>query len=113
VHTFSVIAEAHLGLAKTYCVLALADAIELLKLGLVNALESHNVSAALPPTLCRGAQVGRVSRATYLAGEVDLNGLDADVLGAQRHDVVCAVTVCIEDAVLGGTQGAIVLMVVE
>lgn len=36
--TFSVIAEAHLCLAQTNCVLSLADAIELLEVGLLNAL---------------------------------------------------------------------------
>lgn len=37
--TFSVVAEAHLGLTQTDRVLALADAIELFKLGLVDALQ--------------------------------------------------------------------------
>jgi hypothetical protein len=37
--TFSVIAEAHLGLAEANGVLALANAIELLKLCLVDALD--------------------------------------------------------------------------
>jgi hypothetical protein len=37
--TFPVVAEAHLGLAKTNCVFALADAIELLKLCLIDALD--------------------------------------------------------------------------
>ena len=46
--TLSVITEAHLGLAKADCVLSLANAIELLKLGLVNALKT-NVSAASIP----------------------------------------------------------------
>jgi hypothetical protein len=36
--TFPVITEAHLGLSKTNCVFPLANAIELLKLGLGNAL---------------------------------------------------------------------------
>ena len=43
-HTFSVIAEAHLGLAETNCVFALRDAIELLKFGLVDALRVLLVS---------------------------------------------------------------------
>ena len=34
-----------------------------------------------------------MQRETYLAGEVDLNGLDADVLRAFRHDAVRR-TVC-------------------
>jgi len=38
--TFSVVAEAHLGLAEANGVLALADAIELLEICLVNALEA-------------------------------------------------------------------------
>lgn len=38
-HTFAVVAERHLGLAEANCVLALRDAIELLKLGLVDALK--------------------------------------------------------------------------
>jgi len=37
--TFPVIAEAHLGLAKTNCVLPLTDAIELLELALVDTLQ--------------------------------------------------------------------------
>lgn len=36
--TFSIIAEAHLSLSKTNCVFPLTNAIELLELGLVNAL---------------------------------------------------------------------------
>jgi hypothetical protein len=38
VPTFPVVTEAHLGLAEADGVLALADAIELLELGLVDAL---------------------------------------------------------------------------
>ena len=37
-HTFTVITEAHLGLAKTNGVLALTNAIELFELSLVNTL---------------------------------------------------------------------------
>jgi hypothetical protein len=37
-NTFSIIAEAHLGLHETNCIFPLANAIELLKLCLVNAL---------------------------------------------------------------------------
>lgn len=36
--TLSVITEGHLGLAETNCVLSSRNAIELLKLGLLNAL---------------------------------------------------------------------------
>lgn len=39
IHTFTVITEAHLGLAQTDGVLALTDAIEFLELCLVDALE--------------------------------------------------------------------------
>lgn len=38
--TFSVVAKAHLGLAQANSVFALADAIELLEICLVNALEA-------------------------------------------------------------------------
>ena len=37
--TLSVITEGHLGLAETNCVLSSGNTIELLKLGLVNALK--------------------------------------------------------------------------
>jgi hypothetical protein len=43
--TLSIVAEAHLGLAEADCVLSLANAIELLELGLVDTLEMK-VSAA-------------------------------------------------------------------
>jgi hypothetical protein len=79
--TFSVVAEAHLGLAETNGVLALADAIELLELCLVDALHGF-------PSATHGTRRGNVWTAkTYLAGDVQLNGLDADVLGSLRHDV--------------------------
>jgi hypothetical protein len=79
--TFSVVAEAHLGLAETNGVLALADAIELLELCLVDALHGF-------PSATHGTRRGNVwTVETYLAGDVQLNGLDADVLGSLRHDV--------------------------
>lgn len=56
--TFSIIAEAHLGLAEANCVFSLAHAIELLQLTLVYTL----------------------------TGKVDFDGLDADVLRSGRHD---------------------------
>lgn len=43
--TFSVIAEAHLGLAEADCIFPLADAIELLELGLIDALHIELVHA--------------------------------------------------------------------
>jgi hypothetical protein len=45
--TFSVVAEAHLGLAETNGVLAGADAIELLELCLVDALQSSGQRSML------------------------------------------------------------------
>lgn len=39
--TFSIVAEAHFSLAKTNCVFALANAIELLKLGLIDTLNRY------------------------------------------------------------------------
>lgn len=39
--TFSVIAEAHLGLSKTNCVFPLTNAIELFQLDLVDALPNN------------------------------------------------------------------------
>jgi hypothetical protein len=80
VHTLAVVAEAHLGLAETNGILASANAIELLELGLVDALEGNSKSALR----ISGATIGDVGD-TYLRREVDLNGLDADVLGASRH----------------------------
>jgi hypothetical protein len=58
VDVLTIVAEAHLGLAKTNGVLSGANAIELLELNLIN----------------------------ILAGEVKLNGLDANVLRTGRHD---------------------------
>ena len=53
--TFSVVAEAHLGLAETNGVLALADAIELLELGLVDALQASRQ----PPMALEREMFGR------------------------------------------------------
>jgi hypothetical protein len=74
--TFSVVAEAHLGLAEANGVLAGADAIELLELCLVDALQSSGQRSML---LERRPYFG--SGQSYLAGHVKLNGLDTDVLG--------------------------------
>jgi hypothetical protein len=81
VHTLAVVAEAHLGLAETNGILASANAIELLELGLVDALKGGTVKSALRIS---GVAIGHVGD-THLRREVDLNGLDADVLGAGRH----------------------------
>jgi hypothetical protein len=53
--TFSVVAEAHLGLAETNGVLALADAIELFELCLVDALHATRQ----PPMALEGEMFGR------------------------------------------------------
>ena len=50
-HTLAVVAEGHLGLAETNGVLACGDAIELLKLGLVDALQEKKLVV-----LTRGVQ---------------------------------------------------------
>lgn len=47
VHTLTVVAEAHLGLAETNGILASANAIELLQLGLVDALEGETIKSVL------------------------------------------------------------------
>jgi hypothetical protein len=73
-HTLTVIAEAHLGLAETDGVLAGTDAIVLLQFSLVDTLKELLVGIE---------QFG--GKKTNLGGEVDFNGLDADVLGTGRH----------------------------
>jgi hypothetical protein len=73
-HTLTVIAEAHLGLAETDGVLAGTDAIVLLQFSLVDTLKE----------LLVGIEQFEEEK-TNLGGEVDLNGLDADVLGTGRH----------------------------
>lgn len=83
--TFSVVAEAHLGLTEANGVFALADAIELLELCLVDALQNF---ASAPWHASKHTEAaGQGSDPTYLAGEVKLDGLDTDVLGSLRHDV--------------------------
>ena len=42
-HTFAVVTEAHLGLAKTNGVLSGANAIELLELNLINILKASKI----------------------------------------------------------------------
>lgn len=79
--TFPVIAEAHLGLSQTNGVLPLADAIEFLQFFLVDALSRE---LELSPTLSARSTARRI-QVTYLAREVDLNGLNANVLGTSRH----------------------------
>jgi len=70
--TFSVIAEAHLGLSKTDGVFSCCNAIEFLKLGLVDALGTK--LAWMSSYSKKGGLFG-----AYLAWEINFNGLDADV----------------------------------
>lgn len=72
-HTFSIIAKAHLCLAKANCIFSLADAIEFLKLCLVDALNElvggrRHLSSPI-----------RAIKAN-LAGKIDLNSLYAHIL---------------------------------
>ena len=69
--TFSVVAEAHLGLAEANGVFALRNAIEFLQFSLVNALVDF-ISVDCHEQHCLVS--------SYLAGKVKLEGFDADVL---------------------------------
>lgn len=80
IHTFAVVTEAHLSLAETNGVFSGGNAIEFLQLGLVNAL------VELVSTSYQNCRVR-----AYLAGKVDLNGLDANVLRSSGH-LVCMCT---------------------
>jgi len=69
-------------LAETNCVFALANAIELLKLGLVDTLHRYMLD------FCRISLVVVPQpeiMLTYLAREIKLNGLDTNILGTRRH----------------------------
>ena len=79
-HTFTIITEAHLGLAETNCVFAFTHAIELLELSLVDTLHTRLVYRPKWEAFKSGLKLE-----TYLAREVDLNGLDTNVLGTGRH----------------------------
>jgi hypothetical protein len=84
--TLTVITEAHLGLAETNGVLSSTDAIVLLELNLVDALWKVvwlvlDKKGGNP----QGLAVGIRKRGTNLSGEVDLNGLDTNVLGTSSH----------------------------
>ena len=96
--TFAIIAKAHLGLAKTDCVLSGADAIELFQLVLVDILQVVRTCQRFRRS--EGGEVGELKGAgsgssvpqrqgkglkTHLAGEVDLDGLDADILRTGGH----------------------------
>jgi hypothetical protein len=76
--TFSVIAEAHLGLAEADCIFPLADAIELLELGLIDALHIESVHAL---HVMGWWSIGGNLAKTNLTWEVDLKSFDADILG--------------------------------
>lgn len=84
-NTFSVVAEAHLRLAKANGVFACANAIELLKFCLIDALCTQLAMFCF--LLCsNGLEVLLLPASTYLTWEVDLNGLYANVLGSCCHD---------------------------
>jgi hypothetical protein len=79
--TFPVVTEAHFGLSQTNGVFAGADAIEFLKLDLINTLATKSQISA-----CQ--ILGEEEQHAHLAREVELNGLDADVLRAVGHVVI-------------------------
>lgn len=99
--TFAVVTEGHLGLAETNCVLSGTDTVELLEVGLLDILfRGEKMSARAQVQInseqlvvVSGGRTGCKTRhqglgrevSTYLAGEVDLNGLDANVLGTRSH----------------------------
>ena len=80
---FSIIAKAHFGLSETDCVFPLANAIELFQLGLVDTLYIR-ISKISNGKGMIGNNRGESSE-MYLTGEVDFNGLDANVLGLRCH----------------------------
>lgn len=108
--TLTIIAEAHLGLAEANGVFPGSDAIELLEFALLYILQMCNTNWLSVSKLGRTERSsqfwslilglfstgGREARgyshkgnkpatATYLAREVNFNGLDANVLGTRRH----------------------------
>jgi hypothetical protein len=85
--TLAVVAEGHLCLAEANGVFSLRDAIELLELGLVDAL--HGKSGGAPKHAVAGACA--LQDNTCLAGEIQLNGLDTDVGGTGSHVCDCGV----------------------
>lgn len=58
-HTLAIIAEAHLGLAEANGVLAGADAIELLELGLFDILNEWKSGGQLAPEAFKTADEGQ------------------------------------------------------
>ena len=85
--TLTVVAEGHLCLAEANGVFSLRDAIELLELGLVDAL--HGKSGGGPKHAVAG--VCALLVATCLTGEVQLNCLDTNVGGTGSHICGCGV----------------------
>jgi len=76
--TFTVIAEAHFCLAKADGVFSLADAVELLELCLIDALDT--VSGTRFETVRALAKKAAMARNnTHLSRKINLDGLDADV----------------------------------
>jgi hypothetical protein len=84
--TLAVVAEGHLGLAEANGVFALGDAIELLKFGLVDALHGKSQQASSRgQAAVEMPAATRVVVFTCLAGEIELDGLDANVGGTGSH----------------------------
>jgi hypothetical protein len=84
--TLAVVAEGHFRLAEANRVLSLGDAIELFELRLGDALDIE-LETSLQGVQCpRKVQVARFLLCTCLAGEIELNGFDADVLRSSSHD---------------------------
>ena len=81
--TFSIVAEAHFSLSETNCVFPLANAIELFQLSLIDALQLLISRASNDEEASRIYREEAVE--TYLTREVDLNGLDANVLRSRCH----------------------------
>jgi hypothetical protein len=74
-------------LAEANGVFALGDAIELLELGLVDALHQNvrRLSVSRRPAVARSTAAAPAAIFTCLAGEVKLNGLDTNVGGTRSH----------------------------
>jgi hypothetical protein len=81
--TFTVVAEAHLCLAESNGVLALADAIKLFEFFLVNTLQNRQRKIHSQHFEPIKSWVLKVS--SYLGREVNFDGLDADIGWSKAH----------------------------
>jgi hypothetical protein len=93
--TLTIVTEGHLGLAEANGVFALGDAIELLEVGLVDALHAQLARVRRRQAAALHSAIRCTTGWTCLAGEVQLNGLDANVRGTGGHDCkfACGVVV--------------------